>query len=137
MKRFRYLLDPLCVGGCVLYALNRWGIKPHTHLAFFRFWFNDGLLIPCALPPLLLVQRRLGLREHDDIPTGWEILGHLAVWAVLFEVVGPHWMQRATGDPLDVLAYAVGGLLSWLWWQRGTSFTNPMPHRAPRLTGGA
>jgi hypothetical protein len=117
VKRFRYWLDPLCVGGCALYALNRWGVKPHTQAALFQCWFNDALLIPCALPLLLFAQRRLGLRRYDDVPTGREILGHLVVWAVLFEVVGPHWLQQATGDPLDVLAYSVGGLLAWLWWR--------------------
>jgi hypothetical protein len=27
-------------------------------------------------------------------------------------------MPHTVGDPLDVLAYAVGAVLSWLWWQR-------------------
>ena len=120
MKRFRYVLDPLCVGGCALYALNRWGIKPHTHFALFQFWFNDALLIPCALPPLLLLHRWLGLRTHDEAPTVGEILGHLVFWSLLFEVIGPHWVRRATGDPLDVLAYAVGALLAGVWWRRGS-----------------
>ena len=83
MKRFRYVLDPLCLGACALYALNRWGLKPHTHLALFRFWFNDALLIPCALPLMLQVYRWLGLRRHDDAPTGAEILGYLVVWSQL------------------------------------------------------
>jgi hypothetical protein len=119
VKRFRYVLDPLCVGGCALYALNRWGLKPHTHLALFQFWFNDALLIPCALPPVLLLQRWLSLRMHDDTPTLGEILGHLVFWSLLFEVIGPHWVRHATGDPLDVLAYALGALLAGAWWRRG------------------
>ena len=118
MKPFRYVLDPLCLGCCALYALNRWGIKPHTHLALFQFWFNDVLLMPCALPPVLLAQRWLGLRTHDAAPTVGEILGHLAFWSVLFEVIGPHWMRHATGDPLDVVAYVLGALLAGAWWQR-------------------
>ncbi|HMJ92032.1 MAG TPA: hypothetical protein VK530_19580 [Candidatus Acidoferrum sp.] len=118
MKRFRYALDPLCVSCCAFYALNRWGIKPHTHLALFRFWFNDALLIPCALPPLLMAQRWLGLRAHDFAPTVTEVFGHLALWSVLFEVIGPHWVRRATGDPADVLAYAFGAVLACMWWHR-------------------
>ena len=35
-------------------------------------------------------------------------------------------MRRATGDPWDVAAYAVGGLLAGLWWQRDRWF----PRRA-------
>jgi len=120
VKRFRYVLDPLCVGGCALYALNRWGLKPHSHLALFQFWFNDALLIPCALPPLLLLHRWLGLRVHDHAPTVGEILGHLVFWSLLFEVIGPHWVHRATGDPLDVLAYTLGAVLAGVWWRRGS-----------------
>ena len=122
MKRFRYVLDPLCLGGCALYALNRWGVKPHTHLALFQFWFNDVLLIPCALPPMLQVHRWLDLRTHDLAPTGGEILGHLAVWSVWFEWIGPHWMRHVTGDPLDVLAYAIGALMAGAWWHRRRLF---------------
>jgi hypothetical protein len=100
-------------------VLNRWGIKPHTHAALFHSWFNDVLLIPSALPPLLWLHRRLGWRAHDDPPTGCEILGHLIVWSLLFELFGPHWVARATGDWRDVIAYALGGALAWAWWHRG------------------
>jgi hypothetical protein len=117
------VLDPLCLGGATLYALNRWGIRPHTHVALFRFWFNDALLIPCALPPLLLVHRCLRLRSHDNAPTIGEIAGHLAFWSVLFEVIGPHFFRRATGDIRDVAAYAIGALISWAWWQCRVSGT--------------
>ncbi len=122
MKSFRYLLDPLCVSGCALYAANRWGIKPHTHLPLFRFWFNDALLIPCALPPVLLAQRWLQLRTHDGAPTIGEILSHLVIWSLLFEVIGARWMRHATSDPLDVLAYAFGALVAGVWWHRRRLF---------------
>lgn len=39
------------------------------------------------------------------------------VWSILFEVVGPI-VLPVTGDLLDVLAYAAGGLISGLWWNR-------------------
>ncbi|HTA30608.1 MAG TPA: hypothetical protein VK731_08975, partial [Candidatus Cybelea sp.] len=62
MRRFGYVFDLLFLVCCALYASNRWLIKPHCHLAFFHNWFNDVLLIPCALPPLLLAHRWLRLR---------------------------------------------------------------------------
>ncbi|HEY0551410.1 MAG TPA: hypothetical protein VGF13_17530 [Verrucomicrobiae bacterium] len=117
MKRFRYVFDPLCLACCALYALNRWGIKPHTHLALFRFWFNDLLLIPCALPPLLQVYRWLQLRTHDRRPTAAEVFGHLIFWSALFEWAGPHLVRGTTGDWRDVLAYAVGGLAGFACWR--------------------
>lgn len=115
MKRFAYWLDPLFLICCALYAVNRWGLKPRVHSAFLRGQFDDLLLIPCALPLVLWLQRKLGLRSHDRPPTFREISFHLVVWSILFEVIGPH-IMRVTGDPLDVLAYFVGGALAGLWW---------------------
>ena len=125
MRRFRYALDPLCLTACALYALNRWGVKPHTHIAFFRFWFNDVLLIPCALPPLLQVHRWLKLRRHDAPPSLAEIAGHLVFWSLLFEFIGPHLMHGATGDWRDVAAYSVGAVAALMSW-RGGDLPNPM-----------
>lgn len=117
MKRFAYGRDPLCLAGCALYALNRWVLKPHVASPLLRGQFNDFLLIPAALPWVLWLQRKLGLRTHDAPPGVGEIAFHLVVWSVLFEVIGPH-LMRVTGDPLDVLAYTAGALLALGWWQR-------------------
>lgn len=117
MKRFRYLGDPLFLGACALYVLNRWGLKPRVHSAFLHGQFNDLLLIPAALPPLLWLQRRLALRGHDAPPTSGEIIFHLAVWTLLFELMGPRFIAHATGDWRDILAYAAGALLAGIWWR--------------------
>ena len=118
LNPFGYLRDRLFLVGCFLYALNRWGLKPRVHNAFLHGHFNDVPLIPCALPPLLLLQRWLKLRTHDEAPTPGEIGLYLLVWSILFEVIGPHIMPHAVGDPWDVVDYIVGGLVAGLWWQR-------------------
>jgi hypothetical protein len=64
------------------------------------------------------------LRKHDGPPTAGEIAFHLAVWSVLFEVIGPHWL-RVTGDALDVLAYVLGGVLAGIWWHLAARRTLP------------
>lgn len=117
MSGFRYLRDPLFLVGCTLYALNRWVVKPWTSSPFLHGQFNDLLLIPCALPPVLWIQRKLGARLHDAPPRAGEIVAHLIVWSLLFELAGPH-LMRTTGDVLDVVAYAAGGLFSALWWRQ-------------------
>jgi ubiquinone/menaquinone biosynthesis C-methylase UbiE len=121
VRRFAYVLDPLCLACCALYALNRWLIKPHCHILFFHAWFNDTLLIPCALPPLLMAHRWLGLRSSDEPPTALEIGAHVIGWSVLFEVIGPHIMPT-TGDPWDAVAYTVGAIVAWWWWRRFGGF---------------
>lgn len=128
VKRFGYLRDGLFLVCCSLYALNRWVIKPHTHNAFLRFHFNDMLLMPCALPVLLWMQRKLRLRTVDDPPTWNEIALYTVFWSILFEVIGPHLLKRATGDPWDVVVYIVGGIGAGLWWNWHTVFSRRAAH---------
>jgi hypothetical protein len=116
MKRFGYWRDSLFLAGCAFYALNRWIVKPHVHSPFFRGQFNDCLLIPCALPLVLWLQRQLGLRKHDLFPTTAEIALHLVVWSLLCEVIGPLFLP-VTGDAKDVVAYAAGTVVSWAFWR--------------------
>ena len=117
MRHFRYGSDPLCVVGCLSYAFNRWVLLPKVDAPFLHSYCNDLWLIPCALPWVLWVQRALRLRRHNLPPTLAEVLGHLAVWSVLAEVIGPR-IWPVTADVLDVLAYGLGGIAAWLWWNR-------------------
>ena len=116
MKEFRYGRDPLFLVGCALYVANRWWWKPHLPGPILHGYFNDFLLIPCALPPLLLVHRLLRWRRDDAPPSGAEIAGHLLAWSVLFEWIGPRFVTGTTADPWDVAAYTAGALAAWLWW---------------------
>lgn len=116
MSRFRYCGDPLFLAACALYLANRLWLKGHVHAAFLHDHFNDLLLIPCALPPLLRLQRWTGLRKHDAPPGAREITLHLAVWSVLFEIIGPH-LMRVTGDWRDIAAYAAGAFAAWCFWR--------------------
>jgi len=126
MRPFRYLRDPLFLLGCCAYALNRWLLKPHLHSPFLHSYFNDLWLIPCALPPVLLLQRWLKVRSHDEPPQPNEILFQFVVWAFFFEGILPHFRMRSTGDWGDVLAYAIGGLLAGLWWRRSQLCRHPL-----------
>lgn len=120
--------DALCVLGCTAYAANRWLVKPHVHRGFFHSYFNDVWLIPCALPPVLWLHCRLKLRAHDAPPQIAEIALHLVFWSAWFEWLGPKVMTGKTGDPLDVVAYAVGALFAGIWWQRHRWVTGRVCH---------
>lgn len=117
MKAFGYARDRLCLAACAGYACNRWLLPLAWKGWFLHGYFSDVLLIPAALPLVLWVQRRLGLRPADTRPAWREILLHLAVWAVTAELIAPHLFARATGDAWDVAAYTGGALLSGLLWQ--------------------
>lgn len=118
MRPFRYGLDPVCLAGVLLYVLNRLCLTPRWGGAvpFLGNHFADVLLIPCALPLLLWLQRITRLRTHDRPPTPGEIATTLVLWAALFEIAFPRLLGRGVGDPLDVLAYAAGALLAGFAW---------------------
>ena len=118
MRPFRYALDPVFLASTLLYVLNRTWLASRSGGAapFLTDHFDDVLLIPCALPLLLWLQRWARLRTHDLPPTVGEIAGALALWAVLFEFVFPRLLGRGVGDPLDVVAYAGGALLAGSVW---------------------
>ena len=116
MNRFRYALDPLCLVACTAYVGGRLWLRPRFPNTFWDYHFTDVLLIPAALPLLLWVQRRLGLRTHDQRP-GWGEIGlHLAVWTIAAEVAAPLAFHTATGDWRVVLAYAAGAVVAGCWW---------------------
>ena len=114
---FRYARDPVCLVACTCYALNRWCVPAAMKGVFLRGHFADVLFVPAALPLMLWVQRKFGLRATDTAPAPMEVLMHLAIWSFAAEVLGPRLFARATGDPWDVVAYAAGSLIAALFWR--------------------
>lgn len=121
MSRFGYLRDPLFLMALAGYALNRWLFESLWPSPFLQGQFNDLLLIPAALPVVLWAQHMIGLRNHNRAPSWREMLLHLAVWSVICEFIGPHWLNHGTADGWDVVAYTVGGVMACVWWNRSVS----------------
>jgi hypothetical protein len=118
VRPFRYWRDPLFLACCLLYLANQVLLKSSSHDPFLRCWFNDALLIPCALPLVLRVHAWMGWREAGQVPSGGEIVAHLAGWSLLFEFIGPGLLLRGTGDKWDVMAYTAGAIGAYVWWHR-------------------
>lgn len=117
MSRFRYGLDPLCLVAMVTYAFGRWGLRSWIGSGFWHDQFTDLLLVPAALPLVLWLQRRVGLRLHDAPPTWREVGLHLAVWSLAAEIVAPPLFSGSTGDWRDLVAYGAGATLAGAWWR--------------------
>ncbi len=118
MTRFKYLQDPLFLCAAGAYCINRWYLKPLLPWPFLQNYFNDLLTLPAALPVMLWIQRRLDLRPGSLPPSASEIALHLVIWSIICELLGPFWLRMGTSDPLDILAYAAGGLAGWWIWNR-------------------
>jgi len=122
VPRFKYLADPVCIGSVVVYLVNRIWLKPSGISGTFgSCYLNDMLCLPLFLPMILWLQRRMGLRVHDGPPRVWEVLQHWAIFSILVEVLLPRFPQyfRTVADPMDVVAYLVGGMMGWMWWRTG------------------
>ena len=117
MRRFRYALDPLCLIACGCYALNHWVLANVLLGPFWRGHFDDLWFIPAALPPMLWLERRLGLRDHDRLPDWAEIGLHFAIWSVAAEVVAPSVFPHKVRDWWDISNYAVGAAVAGIWWR--------------------
>lgn len=140
-RRFRYLRDPLFLSAVGLYLLNRYVVKPATGDAsdFFHCHLNDLLCLPFWLPPILWINRGLGIRRHDAPPTVGELMLFLLLWSWLFEVIAPApalnvLLPHAVGDAWDIVAYAAGAAISaWLWHSRWEHGPAALPGSRPRL----
>jgi hypothetical protein len=83
-----------------------------------RFYLADVVALPLELTLLLYMMRHWYFRRPSFVlPTTW-IVGTWLVFGVWFEGILPRIDHRATADPLDVVAYAVGGFIFWRWLNR-------------------
>lgn len=118
--QFRYIRDPVFVVSVSLYLINEFIILEYGifKTGFIAFYFNDFLLVPVVLPILLFISKKLKLRLVDIPPTLLELIIPLLIWSVLFEFIFPYFISKGTADLLDILFYFLGGLLSWMIWNR-------------------
>src|SRR5437867_2312156 len=104
-------------------------MKPH-HVggALVHDYLNDLLCLPLFLPIILRVQRLLRIRRHDLPPTIFEALHNWVVFSIIYELVLPRLsMFRSVADGWDVVAYLVGGVFAYAYWQ------SPYPSLSRRI----
>ncbi|UOQ64536.1 hypothetical protein [Hymenobacter volaticus] len=78
-------------------------------------YLADVLTLPLELTLLRWIMRRFYFRTPVFVlPLSWVVATWLTI-SIWFEGILPYFSRTATGDPFDVAAYAVGGLLFWRW----------------------
>ena len=118
-RPFKYLADPVCIASLIIYAINRFVLKPrHIGGWFTHGYLNDLLCLPLFVPIILYIQRILGIRSHDGYPRPWEIFQQWVIFSVMFQWVIPKFPKTFTsaGDPLDMIAYLAGGVVAGFVW---------------------
>ena len=119
MKNYSPLRDALWLASVALFVLNRYWIKPNFDGWFWHSSLNDVLCLPVWMPICAWVFAKLKLRDNAP-PRPLEIAVCLLFWSCVFEIWLPQtdvFGRFAPGDPFDILAYAVGGVVGWVWWQ--------------------
>jgi hypothetical protein len=84
--------------------------------------YAPDLLAPVVLIPLFTwMQVWLGVRSSQQVVSGGEIIAYVSGMSLLYEGLLPLWTTHSVADPLDVVAYACGGLMLWLVRHRPAS----------------
>ena len=119
---FKYLSDPLFQLSSMTYVFNKislfFSYGSDWVRVFIASYLSDLLLVPVTIPIILFCSKALGLRPQSLPPSLLELAIPVLIWSIAFEVIGPRVFGRGVSDPVDVVAYCVGGFVSWLIWRR-------------------
>jgi len=107
-----------------LYALHLGLEKSGFSVLLLKYYLNDLLCMPLVLTLTLFLQRTFTFRNPDHVFSKYQVGIAVLYYSLGFEVILPLFMSRYTADPLDVLAYALGG---WYFY----SYINVPPAPKP------
>ena len=111
------LRHPLFMLGTALYlfaCINRYWANWQLP-TFINSHLADLVDLPLQLTLLLWFMRRIYFRQPSFVlPLSW-IIASWVVIAIWFELIMPYFNPRMVADPLDVVAYTLGGLVFWRW----------------------
>jgi hypothetical protein len=99
----------------ILYLFNRFLLIPlFPDVVFLRSYIGDILALPVYLPLSFYLSYKLDLVVPSFRLNHLHILGAVLLFSLIFEGILPMIDESTTGDPLDILAYSLGGLLVYV-----------------------
>lgn len=105
----KYWLISLSVAGLSVYLAERTNLM----LPFFvRFYLNDSIIVPLTALVARTLMRFLFSKPKFILKIG-EVVYIVVFYSVVFELVLPYFMHRYKADYVDVMMYALGGVLYW------------------------
>jgi hypothetical protein len=109
------LKHPLFLVSCGAYLLLFILKKSGIYLPFLSDYLADFLTMPVVLSIALFGIRR-SRPDRRGYRFSWTFVAlAVAMYAFLFEYLFPRLTERFTADSWDVLAYALGGIVFFLW----------------------
>ncbi len=120
MLNYCFWKDKLFLISSLIYFFNTYYLKHLIKVDFFQNYLNDILLIPCALPPLIYLYVKLKLRNQKSFPTTLEVFSFFIFSSFVFECLGPKYLNKGVADYFDILAYAIGGIISNYFWNKNS-----------------
>lgn len=105
----------IIISGIILYIFNNSVIFNNAYInLFMKCYFNDilcGILFPTYCNLLLI-------RKYLSINKLWMIELILLGCGLFWEVVAPLYVNYSVGDPIDIVAYLLGGIIYWIIYKR-------------------
>lgn len=110
-SNYNVILLNIIVGltSLLLYLLNKYYLRIVLYYPFFRFYFNDVLagivILAYSNIVISLSKVKFNLVSFKNI-----VIFNLLI-GLFWEYVTPLYYSKSTGDPLDVVAYVLGGIV--------------------------
>ena len=98
--------------GTMLYS-GHYFLKTYSkdyQTTFVRNHFGDFLALIVCVPLFVNIQIMFKVRESVKIRLS-EIIFFFCIFSVLYEFICPYFLNRMTADIIDVLSYALGGIV--------------------------
>ncbi len=98
------------VGVCLIWLMVTIMRRSGHPLPILNGYIDDLFAIPVIANLGLWFQRVFVIRNDYYVLSPWHVIFIVVYVSVLFELALPHYSKVYTGDWLDVISYAVGGI---------------------------
>jgi hypothetical protein len=112
MKTIKFVAFPQMVTGILLYGVHyilKNNLQAYNYTSF-RWYFSDTLALIVSVPFFVNLQIVFMRRQYLFIGFN-EIVFWWLVFSIYYEILMPQKIATITGDPLDIVAYAIGGCI--------------------------
>jgi hypothetical protein len=111
----KFVAIPQMLSGIFLYGIHFLLKKcvPMYNYTPFRWYFSDIFALIVSIPFFVNLQI-IFIKRKCYFISFVEILFWFAVFSVYYEIIMPQKIDTITGDPLDIVAYGLGGTLLYL-----------------------